>query len=218
MEPSAFPSNSKLPPKQAAAPKKPEIKKVISGEAKVGKKPLLRRWLETFTFEHNKAVATFVYSDIVVPQIKALVMDMFTNGLRRKLYGEQVGYQQSGFSQFQQPGYTAYNRVQQIAPGLVPRPDPTQQQGGFGRGARGSFDFRYITIPTRAEAQAVLDELAQVVAEYGVASVGDFYGMCGIVPDFTDERYGWVNLAGSNVSPTPDGRYVINLPRPDVIE
>ena len=47
-----------------------------------------------------------------------------------------------------------------------------------------------------------------------MVTVGEFYGLGGITPEYTDGKGGWKNLRGANVQSVRDG-YRINLPRPE---
>lgn len=214
---SEFPSNNQFPPKAEASktPEKEEVQKVISGQAIERKKPLGRRFLETFNVTDNKSVVGWVYTDVIIPQAKNLIYDIFKMGLEMKLFGESRGGASRG-SFGQQAAYTAYNRMSapMVSSG---RPDPRGEPGHLSRQARQMHDFRDIIIPSRAEATVVLDKLYSLLSSYEVVSVSDYYAACGITPAFTDERWGWYSLAGSDISPTRDG-WLVDLPAPEPIQ
>ena len=60
-----------------------------------------------------------------------------------------------------------------------------------------------IIVSTRKEGEAVLDELEDILREYGQVSVADFYELVGIQPEYTDNKRGWKEL-----------RYTFSLPDP----
>lgn len=71
-----------------------------------------------------------------------------------------------------------------------------------------------IVVPSRAEAEKVLDVLCEAISQYGIASVADFYDAVGITSNqYTDYNYGWTNLSAAKTVPVRDG-WVIVLPQP----
>ena len=69
-----------------------------------------------------------------------------------------------------------------------------------------------ITLDNRGEAEAVIHQLKDMLAEYGEVSVGDLYDIVGISNDFTDYKYGWVNLESAKAVRVRDG-YFLDLPK-----
>lgn len=84
------------------------------------------------------------------------------------------------------------------------------------RKARANHDFYEIIIPTRPEAEAVLEGLFALLDEYEVASVADLYEMVGESSQFTDRNWGWTDLRGSDIRRVREG-YLLDLPRPEDI-
>ena len=74
-----------------------------------------------------------------------------------------------------------------------------------------------VVIESRAEAEEVLSNLIELIEQYDVAKLSDFYDMVGIDSDFSDEKYGWTNLSRATVSRVRDG-YTIILPKPKPID
>ena len=221
---SEFPPGNKMPPKSNEGPKqnppKEPVEKVIEGVAVERKMPLGKRFMKNFNGADSKSVAKWVFGEVIVPTIKKLIYESFTSGLQMKLFG-QAQAPRSGVGGFGQQAYTAYNRM--TAPMVsttgfsLLRPDPREQQGGqLSPQARQMHDFKEILIPSRAEALVVLEYLYSQLHKFEVVSVSDFYAACGITPAFTDERWGWYSLEGSDVSHTTQG-WLLDLPQPTPI-
>ena len=83
--------------------------------------------------------------------------------------------------------------------------------------ARATHDFGEIIIPTRPEADAVLEGLFAILEEYDVVSVSDLYEMTGVTSHFTDRKWGWTDLRGSDIHRIREG-WLLDLPRPEVID
>ena len=101
--------------------------------------------------------------------------------------------------------YVPYNRLS--------RRDDLEDRRYISRSARSRHDFDDIILETRGEAEDVLSHLVDLIEDYGVASVGDYYDLLGIESAFTDNKYGWTNVADGYIDRTRDG-YCIRLPRP----
>src|SRR5690606_6792083 len=78
---------------------------------------------------------------------------------------------------------------------------------------RATHDFDEIILASRGEAEMVLDQLSEAIENYDTATVSDLYALVGITGAFTDDKYGWTNLAEASVSSVRDG-FLLNLPKP----
>lgn len=216
-----FPSNSREQKVVREAPGEKKVEKVIQGEAVVRKKSLGRRFKETFVGGDTKGVMEYVTLDVLIPAAKDMVADAMTQGVERVLFGES---RPRGRSFSRTPGsspfgsatsHVAYNRYSSSGAGHRPGPDP--REFGISRRARASHDFGEIVLPTRVEAEFVIDSLFNLVSQYEMATVADLYNLVGQTPEFTDEKWGWTNLQGSAPRRTRGG-YILSLPRPEPLD
>jgi hypothetical protein len=76
-----------------------------------------------------------------------------------------------------------------------------------------------IAFESRGEAETVLDELVISLEEYESVTIADFYEKAGIenMIEFTDNGWGWTNLARARVIRTRDG-YEIEFPLPQRLD
>ncbi len=70
-----------------------------------------------------------------------------------------------------------------------------------------------IVFSRRGDADAVLDEMDEIISKYGLASVADLYELAGVTSNFTDQRYGWTTTRNARVIRVYGG-YAIELPKP----
>ena len=216
---SEFPSNSKNPkgPIKKDLPEK-KIEKVVTGEVQTRKKPLGKRFRETFAGADSKSVLEYVVMDVMVPAAKDMIADAVSQGVERKLFGEvrSSSRRAGGYGGFRPggQGFTAYNRMG--PPGGKTR-EPMDPRGpSTSRRAR-SHNFDEIILATRAEANEVLDQLYSVISQYEVASVADLYEMVELPSNFTDNKWGWTDLRGAEITRVRMG-YLLDLPRPEPID
>jgi hypothetical protein len=178
------------------------VEKVVTGEVSRRKKSPFAKLTSTFIAEDSGSVVEYLVTEVLMPAAKSLILDIFTQGLERKLYGESKPRGQN------QRGYTNYAaRFQQTRqiPGSANVTPLSRQQ-------RAQHDFSDVILANRADAEDVLDAMRQLIVEYGVASVNDFYEAIGLTGDFTDDKWGWSDLRGASIRMVRGG-YMFILPR-----
>lgn len=211
-----FPSNSKNPRLGPGPDDKPEPsteEKVIEPVAIEGavvrrKKPLGRRFTELFfSGETPKSVLGYVASTVLIPAAKEMIRDAGGEALDRMLWGGRNGEDRS-YSRRSRGGSSPY-----ISYGSASsrREDPRERPGPSRR-ARAMHDFDEIVIPTRAEANEVIERMYDLLNRYEQVSVAEFYRLTHNTPDYTDENWGWKDLRGVEPRKVRDG-YVVDLPR-----
>lgn len=216
-----FPGNSQRPkrpvrpePEKAAEGKK--IERVVQGEVVRRKKPLGKRVREMFLGGDGPTVGEYLVGDILIPGIRDMFADMVQGGVERMLYGESRASHRRPGSRFGQPtGRVDYRGFASPPVGARPRED---SRPSMSRRGRATHDFDEILIPSRPEAEAVLDGLYSILEQYEQVAVSDLYELVGQSANFTDNRYGWTDLMGSRVERTRGGYFVLNLPRPEPLE
>ncbi|MCX7817551.1 MAG: hypothetical protein N2317_08620 [Syntrophales bacterium] len=202
-----FPSNSHKSRQEKEETKK--VEKVVTGPVVARKKSLGKRVLETFIGDDINSVGSYILHDVLIPAAKATITDMVQGGIEMFLYGERKGSRtrrENGRS------YVSYNSYSSSSPR---RDDRDRRDISSKNRARHSFDD--IILSSRGEAEEVLSNLVDLVLDYGQASVSDLYELVGITANFTDNKYGWTDLASASVSRVRDG-YMINLPKPVLLD
>lgn len=214
---SNFPGNSNRAREtpEAAEPQKEreKVERVVGGKVVRRKKPLGTRFAEMFLKgEDSRSVMQYVVQDVLIPAFRDMVTDAITEGIHRRMYGDS---RPSGSRRPSQRGgstpYTPYNRYSTQAP----RREETRT---ISRRARSQHDFDEIILSNRTEAEEVLDQLGNLIDQYGTASVMDLYDLVGITANFTDSNWGWRTLQRADISRVRNGGYLLNLPEPEQID
>lgn len=211
-----FPANSH---KTRAAPEEKQsetkkVEKVVEGDVVRRKKPLGKRFAETFFGGDAKGVVAYVVMDVLIPAAKDTVADAFSQGIERMLFGEvrstsrRTGQRPGGGA-----GYTNYNRYSSPRESTR-REDP---RNSISRRARSSHDFDEIILATRAEATEVVDRLFDLIAKYETATVADLYELVGVSGNYTDDKWGWTDIRGAGVTRVRNG-YLLDLPKPEPLD
>ena len=195
-----YPSNSnkvKEAKRQQALTEK-KVEKVITGTAKTRKKSEIRKFTDVFISEDVNNVKSYILMDVLVPAIKKAISDIVTNGVDMILYGE------AGFNKKRSTvSKISYNKMFD---------DPRSSRIHSERGRTG-LDYDELIFDSRGDAEAVLSALEDIIAQFGVASVGDLYDLAQVsTTNYAINKYGWSDLRSAEVIRARDG-YMIKLPR-----
>ena len=170
--------------------------KIITGEAKTRK-----RLSDVFIAEDVRTVKNHIFMDVVVPAIKTVIVDIVTNGIQMMLWGDTINHGRAPGTKYNYGN--CYNSLNQ--------PQRTQKTNYTGYG------YEDPIVTSRGDAERILQEMSEIIQEYGQASVADLYDLCGITGRQTDMNYGWTEMPGARPIRIPEG-YVIQMPRPICIK
>jgi hypothetical protein len=195
--PANYPSNSNKN-KTGAVQRKP---------VRVLKKPKGRQMVESFLGDDVKSIGSYIMEDIVSPMIKNTIFEMFQGGmdiirggLERVLLNEDYNYKK----------YKSKN-------GNVDYKGISNSKNTRRQKPVNKHDFRTILFDTRGEAEDCLDKLTDLCIDYGQATLGDFYEFTKIPSNFTDAKYGWVDMRSVKIRRKANG-YCLDLPRPILLD
>ncbi len=199
-----YPPNSKSKPPTSEK----KVERVTSVKAERRKKSLGKQFKETFISGSAKSAGHYVVFGVLIPAAKDAIADAGRSYIDRIMFGESRG--RRGPSAGAQ-GYISYNRMS-----TTDRP-PMPSRTSLSKRARAQHDFDEIVLPSRAEAEEVIDSLCQLVTQYEVASVADLYTLVGLASSHTDHKWGWTNMQGATVSRIR-GSYLLDLPEPEPLD
>lgn len=201
-----YPDNSQIkeeskerPIRREQDPDRPKL----HGKATRKKKGLGKRFGETFLSEDRGDVGEYLIFDVLIPAAKDTLTDLVGRGLEMLLYGESRGYS----SRSRSGGRTGYHNYSKYSQTERKRPQTTQRN-------RRTMNFDDIVFDNRADAEQVLDYIIGRIEDYEVATIADFYDAAEITADYTDNKWGWYDLADAYVKRVRDG-FIIVLPRPE---
>jgi len=186
------------------------VERVTTGKVITKKKSLYKQFTESFLGDDTKTVGEYIIHDVMVPALKSMISEAIGGGIEVLLFGEKRGrnmYRDRA------------GRSHHVSYGSYFKEDkgPGSNRRDISRTSRAKHDFDEIVLPDRGEAEMVLSHLVDLTLDYGQATVADLYDLVGITPDFTDYKYGWVDLRNASVSRVRDG-YLVNLPRTIILD
>lgn len=181
------------------------IKPIVSTPAKVKKKNAFEKAVDGFISEDAKHIKEYVVGDVLIPAAKKAISDVITNGIDMLLYGKNGGRSSSRIPA-QRVSYQSYydrDRYSYNSSRPVERPR--------------AYSFDDIILQTRGEADAVLNEMDNIIRKYGFVKVADLYDLVGLTGSYTDNNYGWTSLKDASIRRVNDG-FLLVLPRPMEID
>lgn len=193
--------SSKKEPKEEA-PR--NIEKVVTGEVIQKKKGFGSKIRETFGGDDARSVGSYIFFDVIIPAAKSMLADAASQGAERLLFGDSRG--RSRVQGGRRAGYTSYNRMYQGDEGRSSKREISSR-------ARSTHDFDEIILSERGEAEEVLDQLSNLVDDFGHAKISDLYELVGITGNYIDDKWGWTDLRGASTSRVRQG-YLLDLPKP----
>ena len=188
-------NKAKVEAEQSSSSKK--VEKIVKGSAKAKKKSELRKIADAFIQTDARTVGDYIWTDVLVPAVKKTFADIVNNSLDMFLWGKGGGRRSR--SNAERISYRSYYD----SPGRTLR-EPDRRQR--------SYDYDDVILDSREEAEEVLARMEELLADYKMVSVADFYDLVGITGKTTDNHYGWTDLTKADVVRDRDG-YLIKLPR-----
>ena len=178
---------------------KREIKKVVQGSAKVKEKSKVSKLANVFISEDANNVKSYVIMDVIIPAAKKLISDIVRDGIDMILYGTS-GRSKAGSSGTKISYRSYYDKKDDRAP-------------VSSYSSQGRFDLDDVEFESRRDAEAVYDQMREVIGRYGIVTVGDMYEMARLPQPYTSNKYGWMNIDNSEIVRLRGGGYVIKLPK-----
>lgn len=181
---------------------KKEVKSVVAGKVTKKKKGIGSK-ISNVLFDDNNVgdVKEYVIFDVVVPAIKNAISNAITGGLDMLLFGES---RSRSSRNYESSSYTSYSS----------RSSNRHNSARIDTRRSSIFEFDDILLPTKNDANAVLDNMFDIINEYGVISVADYYALVGEPANYQMNAWGWENLSNAYVQRTRSGEYKIVLPKP----
>lgn len=205
-----FPSNSG----KAADKGQPEpIKPVTSATAVQRKRGLGRQFKDAFIAGSGKDAFSYSVEEVIVPRLRDLMIDALQDGIERLFNGDRSVRSRSRTGPF--TNNNVGPTVNYAGAYSSSQPTPKSTPRTISRAARARHNFNELVIDSSRAAHEVLDQMFDIVSQYGEVSVAHLYALTNIEPSHTDMKWGWTDLTGSR--PVPDrrsGGYVLKLPQP----
>lgn len=184
---------------------KKKTQKVVTGSAKRKKKTGMQKLAGSFISEDAHTVKEYILRDVIIPTAIDTIVSIIKNGTDMMFYGEvRKDTRRLPGSKF---SYTNYNNISK-----------KYESGSRRSRLMSEYDYDEIELDSRGDAEAVLMQMDEIIDQYGVVSIADFYDCVGITGTASDEDYGWDNLKSAHPVRVRGGGWVIKFPRAKQID
>ena len=214
--PNSIKSREKVHEAPKAKPERPaevEIKQIASG--RVRRKSIFRRVTDNFRNTDMRGVGEDIFTSILMPGIQDLLFDMLVQGGGRVILGQDSPRITGGARRIGMGGMVQ-NITNAFTPYHLAGNQPTRGQivqgPQYTNNDRVANSFRDIVLPTRVEAEIILDNLHAHIQAYDSVSVHNLLQMIGIDGSFPDMDYGWTDITGARVVRVGSRGYSLVLP------
>lgn len=176
-----------------------KVESVVTGKATIRKKTMAAKVMDMFFPEGISKVKDYILNDVLIPKLKQTVVesvDVFFNGEVTTRHGAGT---------YSKASYNDYSKYSNASAKRETR-DPNLRSGR---------EFDDIEFDTRIDAEAVLDQLDEIMSQYGIVRVADLYDSAHISNQtHTTMKFGWKDIRSAEVVRLRNGHYFIRLPRP----
>lgn len=213
MEPTDYTGNTKKEKdkdkgdKDKEKPKK-EIQKIVTVPVLVKKKGIGKRIKEAIIEADFKSVITYVVSDILIPAAKSMIVDSVSRGTERMFFPDSRRRGVMG-----QGSRISYSGISRTIGGSPLRSAPSIERGP--RSTRQSRDE--FIIPSRKEAEEILELMNDIIDNYDVVTISDFNEMVDQPSSHVDQKWGWTFLGDVQILQVRGG-YLVDLPPAEPIQ
>jgi hypothetical protein len=148
----------------------------------------------------SEGVGGYILTEVLIPAAKSTIKEMITSAMEMVLFGEAGSRgrdrDRGGSSR------VSYNKYYRGDEERKSRP-----------AYKDKFDLDEIFFKNGAEAAEVLDEMCDILEEFGQVTVADYFDLAGIeATSWAHNKYGWEDLRKARCTHTRNG-YAIILPK-----
>lgn len=183
--------------KSLAPVEKKKVEKVVKGSVKTKKKGSISKLSDVLISEDANNVKSYILLDVLVPTVKKAIVDIVTDAVNMIFLGGTGRSKTTSSS-----NYISYNRLA----------EPRDRYDSSASRAGSRFDYENIVFASRVDAEAIIEQMNDIISSYGFVTVADLYDMADLSHPYTSNDYGWTSIVSAAVIHVRDG-WVIKLPK-----
>ena len=215
-----YAGNSKKSKEDKSDDKKKEIVPVVESTVVTKKKrPLGKRFMETFFGGDFRSAAEYLAAEVLLPEARRIIVEMAWKGTERVVFGDSKARpRDSVYGPNTRFDYTSFGRDprERRSSGRSREranlPDQSTRPGV--RRERASDQDLIFT--DRESAQRVIEALSLIIDKYEIVSVADLHELVGMPTVHTDQKWGWDRLVDVHIRQVREG-YLLELPQAEPI-
>lgn len=164
---------------------KEKIQAVVNKAGVVStKKPLSKKFAETFIEEDVKDVKSYIVLDVIIPGIKNTILDVLSMMFFKEPY-DRRGHRSSRDDRYEYSARYKYkSNNDRLRRDRRDRDDERYENDD-------KVDYRNIVLRNRSDAEEVVDQMRKRIRKYDTASIADLFDLIDITGKYTDNNWGW---------------------------
>lgn len=148
------------------------------------KKPLSKKFAETFIEEDVKDVKSYIVMDVIIPGIKNTILDVLSMMFFREPYDRRGGHKSSRDDRYEYSARYKYRSNGDSKSRRDRRDDDRYEQDD-------KVDYRNIILRNRSDAEEVVEQMRKRIRQYDTASIADLFDLIDVTGKYTDNNWGW---------------------------
>lgn len=150
---------------------------------------------DAFIQKDAHTVKDFAIFDVLIPSIKRTIYDLVTRIMSVSLYGGESKNTNTTGTTYIGYGGVDYSRPYQPVSYGNSSLKPVGGQSKSFISSTG-YDYENWVFSSRGDVEAVLNQLTDIIYDYGAVSIVDLYDSVGKTAPYTAENFGWKSMNG----------------------
>lgn len=212
LEPNSHKYKAEKAQEESAKKSRERISPVVDRSQVVStKKPLTKKFAETFMTEDTEDVKTWLLMDVIVPGIKNTILDI----LSMMFFGEMDSRSKRGRSRRDRDDRVSYSSYYRNSSDRRDRDSRRSVDDRYH--SNGRVDIRNIVLRERNYAEIVVNGMRNRIRDNGSASVADLLDLIDMPGQYTDNNYGWDDERDIGIRRVSSG-YLIDVTEPKYLD
>lgn len=213
LEPNSHKYKAEKAKGEEAKKSREKISPVVNREQVVStKKPLGKKFAETFMTEDTNDVKTWLLMDVVIPGVKNTILDI----LSMMFFGE-VDSRSRGRRRRDRDDRVNYSSYYRGSSDRRDRDSRRRRDRDDRYDSDDRVDFRNIVLRNRDDAERVISAMRNRIRDDGSASVADLLDLIDVAGRYTDNNYGWDDERDIGIRRVSSG-YLIDVAEPRYLD
>lgn len=185
---------------------KREARNVVSGEVKTKNVNVVNKIFGMFLAEDLGTIWDYLKEDVIFPKLVDGIYDVVIQAANSVFYG--TGRSTTHITRNNNP--EKYSNISKKSSTTPSKPAATFN-------FKEQYNSKEIILSTRADAEAVRNELLSIIHDFGFTTVADLYRAVGQESTYSDYNFGWTDLTRASISHVREG-WLLRMPKAIQIE
>lgn len=212
LEPNSHKYKAEKAREEAVKQEKKKITPVVTREQVVStKKPLRKKFAETFLSDDVTDIKTWLIQDVLIPGAQKTILNIISMMFFGEVVDRGYGSSRSRRDRDERTDYRSSYR------GSSDRRDRDRGRRRDRYESDDRVDFRNIVLRERRDAEEIIDRLRDRIEDSGSASIADLLDMVDATSRYTDNNWGWKDRRDIGIRRVANG-FLIDVAEPEYLD